>query len=96
MKPQDVTNTPGEHAIFMVFTLREGDDAAATVKDLCGGFSVVARSMRTRFSASNTSCVMAFGADAWGRLFPEQGRPKELAVFQEIRDRKSTRLNSSH
>lgn len=46
------------------------------------------RSMRNRFPALNASCVMGFGADAWGMLFPEQLGPAELEVFQEIRGAK--------
>jgi putative iron-dependent peroxidase len=90
MKSQDVTNTPGEHAFFMVFGLREGPGAAAAVKSLCGGFAVIARSLRTRLPASDISCVMGFGAGAWSRLFPGRPRPKELAVFQEIKGAKHT------
>ncbi|CAK7011852.1 MAG: Dye-decolorizing peroxidase YfeX [Desulfovibrio sp.] len=85
MKPQDVTNTPGEHAIFMVFGLEAQDGALAKVKDLCADFSAVARSMRTRLPDSAISCIMGFGAEAWGRLFPRHGKPAELEVFKEIR-----------
>jgi len=90
MKSQDVTKTPGEHAIFMVFGIREDDGAAETVNDLCGSFAAIARSLRNRFPASDASCLMGFGADAWGRLFPEAARPKELAVFEEIKGEKHT------
>lgn len=69
MKPQDVTNTPGEHAIFMVFGLRDTKDAPTKIKELCADFSAVARSMRTRLPAAAISCIMGFGADAWSRLF---------------------------
>ena len=34
MKPQDVTNGPGEHAIFMVFGLREEKGALNQVKEM--------------------------------------------------------------
>ena len=80
MKPQDVTNTPGEHAIFMVFGLRDTKDAPTKIKELCADFSAVARSMRTRLPAAAISCIMGFGADAWSRLFPQHGKPDELEI----------------
>ena len=85
MKPQDVTNTPGEHAIFMVFGLRDTKDAPTKIKELCADFSAVARSMRTRLPAAAISCIMGFGADAWSRLFPQHGKPDELEPFKEIK-----------
>lgn len=88
MKPQDVTNTPGEHAIFMVFGLQAEDSALKKVKDLCADFSAVAKSMRTRLPNSAISCVMGFGAQAWSKLFPGRSAPKELEVFKEIKGAK--------
>ena len=35
MKPQNVTDKPGENAIFMVFGLLEKENTVETVKDLC-------------------------------------------------------------
>ena len=90
MRAQDVTKTPGEHAIFMVFGLVEGENAITTIKELCGKLDFIARSLRNRFPASDASCVMGFGAKAWTRLFPEQPRPKELEVFKEIKGAKHT------
>ena len=94
MKLQDVTGTPGNHALFMVFGLRDGTVPEEAVKDLCGTFAAVERSMRTRFPESGVSCVMAFGADAWNRLFPGRSRPKELAVFEEIQGAKHTAVST--
>ncbi|MBB5144095.1 Dyp-type peroxidase [Desulfovibrio intestinalis] len=94
MKPQDVTNTPGEHAIFMIFGLQDGDEALAKVKDLCADFTAVARSMRTRLPDSAISCIMGFGAEAWSKLFPKRGKPKELEVFKEIKGSKYTAVST--
>ncbi|WP_291438610.1 Dyp-type peroxidase [Desulfovibrio sp.] len=94
MKPQDVTNTPGEHAVFMVFGLQDEAGAAAKVKTLCADFSAVARSMRTRLPDSAISCIMGFGAEAWGKLFPGRGKPKELEVFKEIKGGKYTAVST--
>ncbi|MDR3176598.1 MAG: Dyp-type peroxidase [Desulfovibrio sp.] len=90
MNAQDITNKPGEHAIFMVFRLLSGGIAEAGVKALCSGFSPVLRSMRNRFPDSEASCVMGFGAEAWGRLFPDRPRPGELETFKEIKGAKHT------
>ena len=90
MKPQDVTNAPGEHALFMIFGLNSGDGVAEAVKELCGGFAAIPRSLRNRFPTSGMSCLMGFGANAWTRLFPDLSRPAELAVFEEIKGDKHT------
>ncbi|GHU91587.1 hypothetical protein AGMMS49925_07000 [Deltaproteobacteria bacterium] len=72
----------------MVLGLVETNDAQEKVKSLCGELPALVRSMRNKFSALNASCVMGFGADAWGMLFLEQPRPAELEVLQEIRGAK--------
>jgi putative iron-dependent peroxidase len=94
MFPQDVTQTPGEYAMFMVLGVHDGSGVFEKVKNLCGGLAAIVRSMRNRFPDLEISCVMGFGSDAWGKLFPEQPRPKELAVFQEIRGDKHTAVST--
>ena len=84
MKMQEVTNGPGTYAIFMVFGLLEGDGAEEAVKGLCGSFPVLVRSMKNRFPGDEVSGVMGFGANVWGRLFPDSPRPKELEEFVAI------------
>ena len=95
MKSQDVTNKPGENALFMVFGLTAGNEAAEKVKELCGSFAALVKSMRNRFPEAEVSAVMGFGANAWGRLFPELPRPKELEVFKEIKGDKHTAVSTS-
>ncbi|MDR2743664.1 MAG: Dyp-type peroxidase [Desulfovibrio sp.] len=90
MNAQDITNKPGEHAIFMIFGLLPGKEAEDRVKELCAGFAAIPRSMRNRFPDSEASCVMGFGAGIWGRLFPDRPRPKELEPFREIKGAKHT------
>ena len=94
MKPQDVTGTPGGHAIFMVFGLQGTDGATETIKGLCANFAFVARSMRTRFPDAAPSCVMGFGAAAWARLFPGRSAPGELVAFQEIKGANHTAVST--
>ena len=83
--PQDVTEKQGENAIFIVYGLKQSDDAIKQVKDVCANFSALIRSMRNRFPDMQFSCTIGFGADAWSRLFPELDKPKELSTFEEIK-----------
>ena len=94
MKPQDVTNKPGENAIFMVFGLTDADGVSEKVKELCGSFAALVKSMRNRFPEAEVSAVMGFGAEAWTRLFPELPRPNELDVFKEIKGEKHTAVST--
>ena len=94
MNIQDITQAPGEHAIFMVYGLADGADAESRVKDLCGSLTAIVRSMRNRFPQYEVSCVMGFGAQTWERLFPKQPKPEELAVFEEIKGEKHTAVST--
>jgi putative iron-dependent peroxidase len=94
MNPQDVTRAPGVNAIFMVYGLDGSKEASRIVKDLCGEFAAIVRSMRKRYPESNPSAVFGFGADVWGRLFPKEPRPKELEVFKEIKGAKHTAVST--
>ena len=94
MRPQNVTDKPGENAIFMVFGFLNNDSVVDTVKDLCDRFPVIIRSMRNRFPEQEISGVMGFGAEAWSRLFPELPKPKELLTFEEIKGEKYTAVST--
>ena len=94
MRPQSVTDKPGENAIFMVFGLLECENTVDTVKELCNRFPVIIRSMRNRFPEQEISGVMGFGVEAWGKLFPEQPKPKELNPFEEIKGEKHTAVST--
>ncbi len=91
---QPVTDHPGENVIFIVYKLLDTPDTADKVKDVCANFTGMIRSMQNRFQESQFSAVMGFGADAWNKLFPEQGKPKELEVFQEIKGDKYTAVST--
>jgi putative iron-dependent peroxidase len=73
-------------AIFLVVTVKSGPDHDATVRALCGDLSALLRAVGFRDLEGRLSCVMAFGSDAWGRLFGAP-KPKELHPFREIRGR---------
>ena len=53
------------------------------MRGLCGDLSGLLRSVGFRDLDGRLSCVMAFGSDAWDRLFGAP-RPKELHPFREI------------
>lgn len=92
--PQDVTQTPGENAVFIVYGLKDHPDTIDKVKDVCANFSALIRSMHNRYPDMQFSCTIGFGADAWKRLFPEQGNPKELQPFEEIKGIKLTAVST--
>ena len=94
MKPQDVTNKPGENAIFMVLGLTNRDDASEKVKELCSSFAAIVKSMRNRFPDAEVSAVMGFGAEAWAKLFSNFPHPDELDIFKEIKGEKYTAVST--
>jgi len=54
------------------------------VRSLCADVSALLRAVGFRDQEGGLSCVMAFGSEAWDRLFGQQ-RPAELHPFREIR-----------
>lgn len=90
MKPQDVTEHPGEHAIFIIFGLTDYTRTRGPVRELLGALPALVRSLKNRCPDCGISCVMGFGAQAWAGLFPEQPVPRELHEFQEIKGEKHT------
>lgn len=92
--PQAVTDHPGENAIFIVYRLADTPGTLDKVKDICANFSALIRSMQNRFPKLQFSATMGFGADAWSKLFPEKGKPKELETFVEIKGEKYTAVST--
>lgn len=73
-------------AIFLVVTVKPGPDHDATVRAMCGDLAALVRAVGFRDLEGGLSCVIAFGSDAWDRLFGLP-KPKELHSFHEIRGR---------
>src|ERR1700722_7744237 len=71
-------------AIFLVMTVKPGADNRATLRSFCGDLSALFRAVEFRDIEAGLSCVMAFGSEAWDRLFGGP-RPAELHPFREIR-----------
>ncbi len=84
--PQPVLARLTRAAIFLVVTVNPGPDHRAAVRALCGDLSALLRAVGFRDLEGHLSCVMAFGSDAWDRLFGPP-RPKALHPFREIRGR---------
>jgi putative iron-dependent peroxidase len=82
--PQPVAASLTRTAIFLVVTVNDGPDHEAAVRTMCGDLSALLRAVGFRDLDGKLSCVMAFGSDAWDRLFGAP-RPKELHPFGEIR-----------
>jgi putative iron-dependent peroxidase len=73
-------------AIFLVVTIAPGHDNEAAVRALCGDLAALLRAVGFRDLEGRLSCVMAFGADVWDRLFGAP-KPEDLHPFREIRGR---------
>ena len=71
-------------AIFLVVTLNPETQHEETVRALCGDLASLLRAVGFRDFQGQLSCVMAFGSDAWDRLFG-QPRPSGLHPFREIK-----------
>jgi len=71
-------------AIFLVATLNPGLESCAAVRSFCGDLAAVVRAVEFRDLEGSLSCVMAFGSEAWDRLFGAP-RPANLHPFREIR-----------
>jgi porphyrinogen peroxidase len=84
--PQPVVAQLTRAAIFLVVTINSGKENEAAVRTLCGDLAAVLRAVGFRDLEGRLSCVMAFGSDAWDRLFGLP-KPKELHPFREIHGR---------
>jgi len=71
-------------AIFLVLTIKQGPEHAATIRAFCGDLAALLRAVEFRDIEGQLSCVMGFGSTAWDELFGAP-RPAELHTFREIR-----------
>ncbi|MGD9891791.1 MAG: Dyp-type peroxidase [Dehalococcoidia bacterium] len=82
--PQPITAPQTRAAIFLVVTVHPGPEHRAAVRALSGSLDALVRAVATRDSEGHLSAVIAFGSDAWDRLFGAP-RPAELHPFREVR-----------
>jgi putative iron-dependent peroxidase len=84
--PQPVVAQLTRAAIFLVVAMNSGKENEVAVRALCGDLAALLRAVGFRDLGGRLSCVMAFGSDAWDRLFGAP-KPKDLHPFREIRGR---------
>lgn len=84
--PQPVVAQLTRAAIFLVVTVNAGSEHDLAVRSFCGDLSTLLGAVGFRDIDGRLSCVMAFGSEAWDRLFGEP-KPKELHPFREIHGR---------
>lgn len=84
--PQPVVARLTRAAIFLVVTVNAGLECNAAVRALCGDLAALLRAVGFRDLEGRLSCVMAFGSDAWDRVFGAP-KPRDLHSFREIRGR---------
>ena len=84
--PQPVVASLTRAAIFLVATINSEPGSDRAVRSLCGDLPALLRAVGFRDLDGRLSCVMAFGSEAWDRIFGAP-RPKELHPFREIRGR---------
>jgi putative iron-dependent peroxidase len=78
--PQPVLAPLTPAAIFLVATIDDGPEAAATVHDALGDIAGLVRAIGFRDPNKRLSVVTSIGSDAWDRLFSGP-RPVELHPF---------------
>jgi porphyrinogen peroxidase len=84
--PQPVVAQLTRAAIFLVVTVNSGKENEAAVRMVCGDLAALLRAVGFRDLEGRLSCIMAFGSDAWDRLFGVP-KPGELHPFREIHGR---------
>jgi putative iron-dependent peroxidase len=82
--PQPIVAPHTPAAMSLVVTMNAGPASETAVRGLCGDLAGLLRAVEFRDLEGRLSCIMAFGSDAWDRLFGAP-RPKELHPFREIR-----------
>jgi len=80
---QPVTAPLARAAIFLVVTLESSLDSRTIIRSFCGDLPALLRAVGFRDIEAGLSCVLAFGSDAWDRVFGSP-RPAELHPFREI------------
>src|SRR5499427_9558514 len=80
---QPVTAPIARAAIFLVVTLESSPDSRTIIRSFCGDLPALLRAVGFRDIEAGLSCVLAFGSDAWDRVFGSP-RPAELHPFRQI------------
>ncbi|MCU1479246.1 MAG: Dyp-type peroxidase [Subtercola sp.] len=89
IEPQSVNAPLSTAAIFLVVTINEGDDAAATARDVIADIGGLVRAVGFRDLGGHLSCNVGIGASAWSR-FGQNSKPAQLDRFHAIPGYKHT------
>src|SRR5579863_4529410 len=81
---QPVSAPLSRAAMFLVVTLKPGNETRTTVRSFCADLSGLIRAVEMRDLEAGLSCIMGVGSGAWDRLFGSP-RPAMLHTFREIR-----------
>ena len=84
VKSQNVTDAPGNNTVFMTWRFGAGKTACKKAfENLCTIVANLNKTAVTRFgAASETSCVLGVGFEAWKMLSLPKPLPKELKKFR--------------
>jgi putative iron-dependent peroxidase len=74
-----------QHALFITLSVAGGSESAQVIKEFCPMFEGMTNKVAEMDESARLSSVLAFGADAWGRLFPA-AKPSQLQPFQARQD----------
>jgi len=83
IEPQSVDAPLSRYAVFLVLTIREGDDALARVKSVVADVGGLVRAVGFRDLDGRLSCNVGIGSAAWDRL-GFASRPAQLRPFAAI------------
>jgi putative iron-dependent peroxidase len=84
--PQPVVAQLTRAAIFLIVNVNPEPEHRNKVRGFCADLAGFIRAVRFRDLQGRLTCVMAFGSDAWDRVFGSP-RPKDLHPFREIHGR---------
>jgi putative iron-dependent peroxidase len=86
-EPQQVLSPLTTAAIFLVVTIRPGQEGDAAMRAMGEDIGALVRSVGFRNLEGQLSCVVGIGSDAWDRIVapaPPASRPRWLHNFQAI------------
>jgi len=83
IEPQQVDAPLTQHAIFLVVTIADGDEAAAAVRSTLASVSDLLKNVAIRDLGAALSCTVGIGSRVWDRVVG-QAAPTELRAFQAV------------
>lgn len=85
-EPQAAVCADGElFAVFTTFTLKDGDTAAATVRQVAAALQALTKTVSVRQRAPDLVSAIGFGAEVWPRLYGAD-LPPGLVPFEALAD----------